>query len=406
MFEEWLAFFFNGMQIFFLLFLGINIVYLFVFAVASLFPVHLHIRKDNMYRKIVVLIPGYKEDNVIVGVAKDALNQNYPQDRYDVVVIADSFTKITVESLQQLPVKVIEVSFDNSTKAKSLNKAMAILPEEYDIAVVLDADNLMAPDFLSRINDFFAARPVVAVQGHRIAKNMNTSFAVLDTVSEEINNQIFRKGHRVLGFSSAIIGSGIAFSYAFFKDLIAQISAIGGYDKEMEIRILKNRNKVYYLPDALVYDEKVQNAKAFSKQRRRWLSTQFHYVRAAFFDALTDLIRHGNTDYFNKVFQWLLMPRAIIIGLMFTAVPLFIALDLLISETHITSMLWGLLFILFVITFVFAIPQRYYTMQTLRAIGQLPQGVVLMIKNLFQLKGANRTFIHTEHGVPESSDVK
>jgi cellulose synthase/poly-beta-1,6-N-acetylglucosamine synthase-like glycosyltransferase len=45
------------------------------------------------------------------------------------------------------PIKLIEVSFDKSTKSKALNKAMATLDQDYDIAVVLDADNVMAPDF-------------------------------------------------------------------------------------------------------------------------------------------------------------------------------------------------------------------------------------------------------------------
>jgi hypothetical protein len=52
---------------------------------------------------------------------------------------------------------------------------------------------------------------IFAVQGHRTAKNTNNSWAILDAISEEINNNIFRKGHRVLGLSSAIIGSGMAF---------------------------------------------------------------------------------------------------------------------------------------------------------------------------------------------------
>ena len=49
-------------------------------------------------------------------------------------------------------------------------------------------------NFLKKINAAFA-HGYVAVQGHRTAKNMNTSWAILDAVSEEINNNIFRKGH-------------------------------------------------------------------------------------------------------------------------------------------------------------------------------------------------------------------
>ncbi|MCX6239390.1 MAG: hypothetical protein NTY07_17870 [Bacteroidia bacterium] len=65
--------------------------YIFVFAFAGLFYKQPPYPGQPLLRKIAVLIPGYKEDDVIVDVAKAALNQNYPQDLYDVIIIADSF---------------------------------------------------------------------------------------------------------------------------------------------------------------------------------------------------------------------------------------------------------------------------------------------------------------------------
>ena len=247
------------MQIAVMVLLALATLYLFVFAFAGIFYRQPVLPVAKVIRKIAVLIPGYKEDEVIVEVATDALKQEYPTDMYDVVVIADSFRTETLETLRILPIKVIVVNFDKSTKSKALNKAMEHLPNEYDIAVVLDADNLMAPDFLTKINAAFDAG-FIAIQGHRTAKNMNTSLAVLDAISEEINNHIFRKGHRVLGLSSAIIGSGMAFDYQFFKNMMLNIKAIGGFDKEIELKMLKDGHTIGYLDDALVYDEKVQKA--------------------------------------------------------------------------------------------------------------------------------------------------
>ena len=388
---------FNVLQIVFFVVLAINILYLFVFAVASLFRIRISAAKNELQKKIAVLIPGYKEDKVIIDVAADALKQNYPQDKYDVIVIADSFADTTIASLKQLPIKVIEVSFDNSTKAKALNKAMSVLSDDYDIAVVLDADNLMAPDFLSQIDVFFAANQIVAVQGHRTAKNMNTSFAILDAISEEITNQLFRKGQRVLGFSSSIIGSGVAFDYRFFKNVMLKIEAIGGYDKELEMRLLRDKHKIYYLPDAYIYDEKVQTAGAFSNQRRRWLSSQFHYVRVAFGEAVKLLFKTGNLDYFNKVFQWTLLPRVIILGLVFILIPTCLILEQCVFSPVMT-LGWMILFGACILSFIMLVPRKFYNIQTLKAVGKLPQGAWLMFKNFFTLKGANKTFIHTEHG--------
>jgi len=172
---------------------GLGVIYLMVFAIAGLFRKKTKYRDTKIYRKIAVFIPGYKEDNVIIDVAKQALTQNYPSDLFDVIIIADTFKAETLEQLRKLPILVNEVSFEKSSKAKSLNKTMESLPEYYDIAIILDADNIMANDFLEKVNASFNDG-FIAVQGHRLAKNMNNHFAVLDSLSEEINNHIFRSG--------------------------------------------------------------------------------------------------------------------------------------------------------------------------------------------------------------------
>jgi cellulose synthase/poly-beta-1,6-N-acetylglucosamine synthase-like glycosyltransferase len=284
---------YNSIQAVILVLLGLATVYIFIFSFAGLFYKQRQYKNPSSFRKIAVLIPGYQEDEVILEVAQSALLQSYPKELFDVVIIADSFQQKTLDSLKALPIKLIEVSFDKSTKSKALNKAMATLTDAYGIAVVLDADNLMAHDFLSKVNAAFEDG-CIAVQGHRTAKNTNNSWAILDAVSEEINNNIFRKGHRVMGLSSAIIGSGMAFEYDYFKSLMSTVTAVGGFDKEIELKMLKAGHKILYLDDALVFDEKIQKADVFGNQRRRWLSAQLHYFRKDFIAALKDLFVKGN----------------------------------------------------------------------------------------------------------------
>ena len=140
-------------------------IYVFLFAFFAVFYRPAKPKVINFYSKMAVLIPGYKEDKVIVDVANDALKQNYPTDAFDVVVIADQFQPETLELLRALPIKLIEVKFEQSTKSKALNAAMAQLPDTYDVAVILDADNLMEPEFLNKINQAFA-NGFKVVQGH------------------------------------------------------------------------------------------------------------------------------------------------------------------------------------------------------------------------------------------------
>lgn len=388
------------------IYFGFAAIYVFIFALASQFPYKPKRDFNCMKRKIAVLIPGYKEDAVIIDVANDALKQNYPQEMFDVVIIADSFQSKTIESLKKLPIKLVEVSFDVSTKSKALNKAMATIGDDYDIALILDADNTMAPDVLERINESFENRFKV-VQGHRAAKNLNTSFAILDAISEELNNSVFRHGHRVLGFSSALIGSGMAFDYSFFKQVMSEVKAIGGFDKELELMLLKNKEKIEYLPDAIVYDEKIQKSDAFANQRKRWLSAQFIYFRRYFFSGLKELFLRGNIDFFDKVYQMVSPPRVLLLGVvtmltivygLVTFIP-FIADFLTIEFSQ-----WIAMALLVYVAFVLAIPRSFYNVKTIKAIVMLPKAFAVMFISLFKLKGANKKFIHTSHGVEDNKE--
>jgi len=125
-------------------YLGITVVYNLIYALAGLFPSRHRKAKENRLRKMTVLIPGYKEDKVILQTAKVSLQQDYPKEMYEVIVIADSFSAETLQKLNEMPIRVVEVAFENSTKSKALNKTMSQIPDDYDIAVILDADNLMA----------------------------------------------------------------------------------------------------------------------------------------------------------------------------------------------------------------------------------------------------------------------
>jgi len=379
--------------------LAASSLYLLVFGIAGVFRYRQAPGGSVHLRKFAILVPGYKEDNVIVETALGSLRLDYPQELYDVYIIADSFRPDTLERLRELQVRVIEVSFDKSTKAKALNRAMAEITIPYDGVVVLDADNLMAPDFLREVNDAMA-RGYSAIQGHRTAKNTDTPFALLDAISEEINNHIFRKGHRVLGVSSALIGSGMAFDYGLYKDFMTRVSA-HGEDKELEMQFLGRGITIEYLPEALVYDEKTRKAEVFAKQRKRWLSAQFEMFREYGWSGVKQMVTRGNIDLFNKVVQMILPPRVLQLGLVTLLLALAVLLHLIpatrewiVPDPALYLGLW----IATAAAILLSIPRRYYTFDTLKALKSVPYAFVVMFGVLFRLRGAGSHFIHTPHG--------
>lgn len=350
--------------------------------------------------RIAVFIPSYKEDEVIVPVAQKALAQNYDSDYFRVAVIADSLQDETLEKLYALPIETVVVSFEKSTKSKALRAGMAKLGNNYDIAVVLDADNIMAPDFLEKVNAAFADGYQV-VQGHRVAKNVDSNFAVLDAASEEVNNSIFRKGHRVLGLPSALIGSGMAFNYKLFRDFMASVNAVGGFDKELELKLTREKVAIEYLEDALVYDEKISEKGAFENQRKRWLSAQLVYFQRFFLKALVQLLTKANLGFFDKALQMILPPRVMSLGLSILLWALAAIHFLLFQEqlplSFASFLGWHLNLASIVLALSLALPLRMYNNQLLKAALSLPSAILSMFAIMFKLKGANKKFIHTKH---------
>jgi len=383
--------------IFFILIL-LSTVYILFFSIAGLFKYNVTTKPSLRKRRMAVFIPGYKEDNVIFNVAQNALKQDYPSENYDIIVIADSFAPQTLEKLRTLPIKVIEVTFEVSSKSRALNKAMQILPDEYEIAVVLDADNLMEMSFLTQINDAFELG-LTAVQGHRTAKNLNTPFAILDAISEEINNHIFRKGHRILGFSSALIGSGMAFGYQLFKNEMAAIDSFGE-DKELELNLIERRIKIEYLENAYVYDEKIDKPENLVRQRTRWISNQIMYAKSHFFKALKQLFLKGNIDYFEKVLQHFQPPRILLGGIIFMA-----TLISFLFNDHDLRYAWLTLFALFVISMFVALPPKFVNIKTLKIIYFIPLGALLMFRSLLRSRKTLKNFSATNHSIIIDPDL-
>lgn len=372
--------------IFFVL-LGIPVLYFLVFSIASKKKSRVLDGKSSRQRSFIALIPAYKADSVILSTSSNLLDQDYPRDLFKVVVIADSLQESTIALLKNMPLTVLEVHFEKSSKAKAMQTAVDILGENAaDIVTIIDADNLVQKSFFSMLNKAFEDGSV-AVQAHRTAKNRNTPTAVLDAASEEINNSIFRKGHNAVGLSSALIGSGMAFEYDWFRNNI-HLCTTSGEDKELETLLLKQRIHIDYLEDVLVFDEKVQAENVYYQQRRRWIAAQCYSLLSAI-KGLPGAI--GNLDYFDKLFQWCFPPRMLLMG----ALPILSLVVTLISPVR--SIKWWGVVALLMVSLLLAIPKTQLDKQLWKALTSVPSLVLLTVKNMFRLGGTKDTFIHTEH---------
>jgi cellulose synthase/poly-beta-1,6-N-acetylglucosamine synthase-like glycosyltransferase len=370
--------------------MAISVAYLAIFAFFSLWGLKKKYPASTKKFNFLILIPAYKEDRVIMESVNSILNQEYPKDKFDLVVISDKMEEDTNRVLSALPLTLLELNAQNSSKALALNFAMDNLPNEnYNIVVILDADNVVEPNFLNELNDCYFSGSL-AMQAHRLPKNLDTDVAIMDAISEEINNSIFRRGHVNMGLSSALIGSGMAFDFKLFRKNVVHLKT-AGEDKELEVLLFKERVFIDYLDNVKVFDQKTQKTGGFYNQRRRWLAAQF----LSFAKGIKDIpgaLLSLNIDYADKIFQWALLPRVLILGL----ISIFASALTIFSWTY--SIKWWLLLIVLVFTFAMAIPDYLVTKRSLKALRKLPILFILMFFNIFRTRGASKNFIHTQKG--------
>ena len=370
-----------------------SVAYVVFFAIISLFyekedriAIHTAALNDRM-AKFLILFPAYKEDKVIINAVNYFLMQDYPAELYTVVVISDHMQPETNKYLESLPIKLLIPTFEKSSKAKAMQFAINEIQGNYDNVVILDADNVVRPEFLSQLNILCSVYD--AIQCHRCAKNANNDVAVLDGASEEINNTIFRKAHNRLGLSSALIGSGMCFDYELFKKNVFQLST-AGEDREMEALLLHQEVFIKYAPDIHVFDEKVSSQDNFQRQRMRWMTAQIQSLFSNL-PKIPGAVVHGKINFIDKTIQQALIPRSILIVLLGG-----ISILMTVFVPVWSYKWWGLFGILAIALFI-AIPHQL-RLRSFSKVLAIPGLVLRMLKNVFHIDRKNTDFIHTQHG--------
>ena len=360
-----------------------SVAYVAFFAIISLFydkedqfAMQAAALKDKM-TKFLILYPAYNEDRVIINAVEQFLLQEYPSDYYTLVVISDHMQPETNDYLRSLPITLLTPTFEKSSKAKAMQYAMTEVTGDFDNVVILDADNVVRPEFLSQLHILCSIYD--AIQCHRCAKNANNDVAVLDGT----------KAHNRLGLSSALIGSGMCFDYELFKKNVFLLST-AGEDREMEALLLHQEVFIKYAPDIHVFDEKVSNQDNFQRQRMRWMTAQIQSLFSNL-PKIPGAIAHGKINFIDKTIQQALIPRSILIVLL-GGISIFMTIFM-----PVWCEKWWILLAVLAASLFIAIPSQL-RLRSFSKVLAIPGLVLRMLKNILHMDRKNTDFIHTQHG--------
>jgi len=271
-----------------------------------------------------------------------------------------------------MPVNIVVPDKESCTKVYAIQQVMErYSPHEYDMVVIFNSDNRVVPNALDLFNNAYYSG-CDSIQAHRMAENLNTSIAVLTAASEEINNHIFRKGQVTLGFSSALIGSGMAFDFAMFHEIAPTLKG-SDFSKAMEVALLEQNIYTEYLEEIVCYSKKKDNAYGYNEERQRWIASQYSSTFLAL-KRLPLAFLQGRWDYCNKLVQWIMPSRLLLIGL-----TVLIAIGMTFLDWTLCFK-WYILLLAIGVTFLMAMPEGEIARHFRKAVWAMP---ILIFSSIF-----------------------
>ncbi len=229
-----------------------------------------NIKESKKKHKFAVIIPARNEEKVIGNLLKSLNKQEYPQELYDVFVAINNCTDSTKEICLKNDVQVIECNTPVKSKGDALRIAFNQLSKyDYEAYIIFDADNIVHPKFISKMNNTLEAGYEIA-QGFRDSKNISdTWISSCYSIHYLIQNVFLNKARMNLEKSSFINGTGFMIS----KNLINR----QGYnaqtlteDIELTAKCAINNEKIAFVEEAITYDEQPTTFEESWKQRKRW----------------------------------------------------------------------------------------------------------------------------------------
>lgn len=266
--------------------LSIGIYYLIV-GITGFLPIKDKNKKiSDKTHKFALIISAHNEEVVIGNMVESLKQLDYPDDAYDIFVIADNCDDNTAKAAEDAGALVyvrnvpelrgkghaFEWMFDKLYK----------MDEQYDYISVFDADNLVDKNYLKAMNER-ANQGFKVVQGFLDSKNPYDSWitAAYSFCFWSVN-RIFQLSRYKLGLCCELSGTGFIIALDTLKKLGWGATCLTE-DMEFTMKLSLNDTRVAFAYDAVVYDEKPLTLKQSWRQRVRWMQGHCDVASRYFF---------------------------------------------------------------------------------------------------------------------------
>ena len=279
--------------------------------------------------KLVILFPAFKPNLKLIEAIKAAKNIITQIDIEILVILQEDINNIK-SLIEKENVTVIEKSFKN-VKGNPYHEVLRYssiksIEKKASHILLLDKDNVADKDFLNAICHL-GDKNAHVWQGKRQALNQENNWSTYDTLSEKLNDMLLREAKRTINLPPELSGSAIVFKIDTFSKAVKRLDRRApGMDKNLLIQLLLSDQKIDYVPEAIVWEEKTASIITLQTQRVRWFGNQ--YFNALYWGkSLIFKCTKASLDYLITLYR---PPRSIQIILL----PLLAITEILLNNSH------------------------------------------------------------------------
>lgn len=223
--------------------------------------------------RFACLIPARNEEAVIAALVRSLREQDYPDALYEIYVIPNNCTDDTEGAARAAGAKIFRCFDPVRCKGDALHEAVAwLLPRGYDSFCVFDADNVVHPDFLARMNDAMCAGAKVAKARLRVKNPADSWVSGCYALYFALNDTFFSRSRANLGLSAKLVGTGMAVHRDVLERMGGWNTTTIAEDAEFSARCATLGERVWWVPEAVTFDEAPSTFGVSLTQRKRWCS--------------------------------------------------------------------------------------------------------------------------------------
>ncbi|MEE8704630.1 MAG: glycosyltransferase family 2 protein [Olsenella sp.] len=256
-----------------LMFFTLAYFYQFVFLICGLVHGDVVLPKAKKNHSYAFVIAAHNEEPVIGNLVRSILTQKY-DGLIDCFVVADACTDNTFEEAQKAGA-IAWSRNDLVRKGKSwvldyaFNRILNEYGDKYEAFFVMDADNIIAPNYVEIMNQAFDAGYLVCTS-YRNSKNFDSSWISSAYATWFLREAKFLNNVRMMvGTSCAISGSGWLVSEKIIKGMHGWNFHVLTEDIQFSTFCCAHGIQIGYAP-AEFFDEQPVTFKASWTQRMRW----------------------------------------------------------------------------------------------------------------------------------------